>query len=274
MFRSTQQQQGPLYADVGGYQSAARNEKPLLRFIGRRDSALLNPGTLNRHWTLTREYFGTGDTTFIAGVTLGVFALAVAVAVFLWMNAGSGVVAEDYTEAGVYPWLDALIGSGVVALMGASFGATFVMFRRWQNTYTTVTVFEHCDPARVWRTTNLLTFPIPRLAFADASKAAYYTGASGKSGPREGHVELDLPPGERIVDGDWPTRCYELAPAMNGFTGRHSRETYDLLATAAEHGEKRRQLARNRGWGRVLEDNWVYFVMAAECVILFLLVAK
>ena len=259
----------PVLTTAAEYQKEAREDRPVIRFMGLNDSAIMPMGqhVVERRYKRHCEFFAAGDWVKVALLWLIWLVISVGVFVFFFLYEAGQM--ETRSLQG-----DPLINAAV-AVVAATFG--FIAFAKakrlldkWHAAYAKVYVFETADLVDDWRTTGVLTTFLPRLAFIDNREGDYFSGPSRQSGPNTGLVHLALPHGKKIVDMQGVMDCYGLPASKSSFTEVPARETYDLLQRTVEAGQLRRGLGKNKAM-KFVTENWAWILSAINgMIILFL----
>ena len=251
------------------YAEEARQEKPLLRLYGLHDSALLNRKIVRRRYQRHREFFANGDWKWRVGLPVGMALLWAVITAALYFY----TVYDIESRASLRP-RDPIVETSIGAIVSSAFsvlmGAALSQWHQWRLTYAQVYVFEQSDTVDYWRTTGCLLVPLPRLAFVDrADDGDFFSGPTRRSGVQYGIIHLDLPVGRAITSIRSIDELYALSPSHSTFTDVPARQTYGMLMSAVEAGERLQRLGKNKAL-QTLTENAPWLVVGACLVVIFL----
>ena len=182
----------------------AREQRPLVRALGFRDSAIFHPDVINRQYIRTMEYLGrTRKGPYIVQGLLGVgVGLAISVAmIFIQAHATAG--------AAQYSWpVRFLMGLVLGCAIGVPAGVGYRAVMQFRTVYAPALVMAVDMDGFQWVVRAIRERPLMRLALIGRDDHVF-RGARDESGFSKGRVFLRMPLDASLVTTpeqwyDWP----------------------------------------------------------------------
>ena len=197
----------------------ARSQRPLVRAIGWRDSAIFHPDAINRQYVRTMEYLGRlPKGPYLVQIFLGV-GVGLGVGIFmLFMRAEAQGTIN-------YSWpVRFLTGLGMGTALGVPLGLAFRAIIQFQAVYApTLAPLVDMDGFQ-WVVRAIREGPIMRLAMIDRDEHVF-RGSRDASGFAKGRIFLRIPPD---LDGPVtnPTQSYDW-PMLESRARGETPQRYD-----------------------------------------------
>ena len=241
-------------------EAEARSEKPLLKKIGFKDSAIIHQDRVKLHYLRAAGFLGwLGIKPFILGGLWVVLGTAFAIAFFTIQASNfdfssqtgecleGAVCVDEADEAGVPIWAGPLLGLVVGQLVTLTSALTFLAISRFDTAYSPTTVAEarYFDRARgVGRVVlNIARIPMLRMATVTHQENRYI-GDEGSASFGHGRslVETDA----HIPEVDDVRIFYDATPHLSSWTGRFASATNSWYTLAGTAGKLDRYLKNKR----------------------------
>ena len=227
----------PKEVTVADLVAEAKADRPLLRKIGWRDSAVFHRDVISRQYRAAAQYFGyLGIGPYcLAGLALVLICIVLA-GVFhgFWAN----VVPNQSRMAELPAWLGLAVGFGCGAPIGLAAVGSVLATQRWNTVYCEGLVIQVDAEANPGASKMLLIEPFQRLVFADR-QVGRFRGDEAEGGfARAKRMVMETDTG--IVDSTSPSEFYAAEPSYSDFIGNHAAIIKALVSDAVEAGKAAR----------------------------------
>ena len=243
-----------------------RSDRPLLKKLGWRDSAVFHPDVMKRQYQRAANFFGyLGIGPYCLAAAFLVLACLGIAGVFHGFWTWEKIIPNQSPMAELPRWLGLAVGFGCGVPIGLAGVGSILSTLRWDTTYCDGLVIQQAGPSK-----NLLLEAFQRLVFADRQigrfKGDESEGGFAKSKRMVMRTGVDIPTSSS------PQDFYDGDPSSSGFIGNHAAIIKALVNTPVEAGKAAQefnQLAKKRGLGLDPVGNGGLVI----CVILILLAA-
>ena len=227
----------PKEVTVADLVAAAQADRPLLRKIGWRDSAVFHRDVITRQYRAAAQYFGyLGIGPYcLAGLALVLICLVLA-GVFhgFWVN----VIPNQSRMAELPPWLGLAVGFGCGVPIGLTAVGSILASLRWNTAYCEGLVIQVDAAASPGASKMLLVEPFQRLVFADR-QVGRFRGDAGDGGFARAK-RMVMESDQCITASRSPAEFYDAEPSYSDFIGNHAAIIKALVSDAVEAGKAAR----------------------------------
>ena len=230
----------------------SRQNKPLHRAMGWRDSAILNPGASKHQYLRTMQY--TGDlplrpALWMLGVSFG--GGVAFIVLFAFFGSGGGDESNLYKNA----YINMLIGGMIGGLIASSVGWGVKSVMQFRASHADCIAIEASDEDGGWKYNALLLGKIPRLSQIDKDATKIFTGPPEHSGFRSGQVYLRTAPGQRIREATSMRDLFNMVSTFGRFIGNNATATYNLFHSSMRTGGLRQERMKKKQWQDMVTGN-------------------
>ena len=214
----------------------ARADRPLLRRIGWRDSAVFHPNVIKHQYERAAHflgYLGIGPYV-LAGLVL-VLACLVIAGVFHGFWTWERIVPNQSRMAELPRWLGLAVGFGCGVPFGLTAMGSVLSTLRWNTVYAEGLVIQSSPDGGPGGGKNLLLEPFQRLVFADQQIGRFRGDESDGGFARAKRIVMETD--RSIPDSLSPVEFYDAAPSGSTFVGNHAAIIKALVSDSVEAGK-------------------------------------